>query len=348
LNKKHENDYRLTLELILWKKKTMDRNFFLGKSNSPAQLYSGIVQWVKYMTADWLKQAQLSVSERSHVQKLPQNNNSFIMKILITILFLPFFLVSVGHASEWTLVWSDEFNYTGRPNSDKWNVDVGSPRNDEIGYFTDRTKNVRVEGGALIIEAHREKYSAFNYTTGSVSTRGKKNFKYGRFEIRAKMPRGKGSHVGIWMLGDNFYKVGWPRCGEIDIAEYVGRLPHTIHLYNHHATSSNPTVDVKTWVGKFTVWHPYDGFHIYAIEWDDTQIKYFIDNKQVATFNLDKAGTGSDNPFRKEFNLFLSYDLGDWGWAVDDSTLPAKLEIDYVRVYRATTSLAPINLLLLK
>lgn len=268
-------------------------------------------------------------------------------KILITLIFLPFMLINVASANNLTLAWSDEFNYAGRPDSDKWRVDVGPPRNSEIGYFTNRTKNVRIEGGSLVIEAHRENYSTFKYTTGSVSTRGKKNFKYGRFEVRAKMPYGKGSHIGIWMLGENYYKVGWPRCGEIDIAEYVGRLPHTIHLYNHHATAANPTVDVKTWVGKFAVLHPYNGFHIYAIEWDETQIKYFIDNKQVATFNLDKAGTGPDNPYRKDFNLYLTYDLGDWGWEVDNSKLPSKLQIDYVRVYQKAKSTAPVNLLLL-
>lgn len=270
------------------------------------------------------------------------------MKILITIIFLPFLLISDGNANEWTLVWSDEFNSNGRPNSSKWQYEEGLLRNDEIGYFTTRSKNVRVESGVLVIEAHKENYSNANYTTGSITTRNKKTFKYGRFEVRAKMPYGKGSHVGIWLDGTNLPKVGWPACGEIDVAEYVGRLPHTIHAYNHYANPANRTQNSRTVVGKFTLMNPYNNFHIYAIEWDEKQIKYFIDNKQVATFNVDVAGTGSDNPFRKEQAFHLTYSLGGWGWSVNDNLLPEKFEIDYVRVYKDKISVAPVYLLLLK
>ncbi len=270
------------------------------------------------------------------------------MKILITIIFLPFLLINVGNANELTLVWSDEFNYEGTPDSSKWVYEEGFVRNDEIGYFTTRLKNVRVEGGVLVIEAHKETYSNANYTTGSIKTYGKRNFKYGRFEVRAKMPYGVGSHVGIWFDGANIREVGWPACGEIGMTEYVGRLPHTIHLYNHYADPADATKNAYTNVGKFTVMNPYNNFHIYAIEWDEKQIKYFIDNAQVATFNVDIAGTGSNNPYRKKQVFHLTYALGGWGWDVDDSVLPEKLEIDYVRMYEATTAIAPVNLLLLK
>jgi beta-glucanase (GH16 family) len=287
--------------------------------------------------------------------KFLKNNNKFIMKILITIISLLLLLTSVGNANEWTLVWSDEFNYEGRPDSDKWQYEKGFVRNEELGYFTDRLENVRVEGEVLVIEAYketipneayiagstdwREEPEFADYTTGSILTRDRKEFKYGRFEVRAKMPAGAGSHVGIWFSGANGDEVGWPECGEIDIMEYVGRLPDTIHIFNHYAEG-------RTDVGKFTVMNPYDNFHIYAMEWDETQIKYFIDNMQVATFNLDIAGTGSDNPFRKEQIFRLSYSLGGWGWGIDDNTLPKKLEIDYVRVYHKEHSAPPTPILL--
>ena len=305
---------------------------------------------VKSITAGWLNHAKLITSECSNIMKFLKNNNTFIMKILITVILLPFLLISVGNANEWRLVWSDEFNYKGRLDSDKWVYDVGLGRNDEIGYFTDRLKNVRVEGGVLVIEAHKETYTnegeVASYTTGSITTKGRESFKYGRFEVRAKMPYGHGSHIAAWFSGLNYGEVGWPACGEIDLMEYVGRLPHTIHLYNHYANPSDITQDARTVVGKFTVMNPYYDFHIYAMEWDETQIKYFIDNKQVATFNLDIAGTGPANPFRKEQVFYLTYALGAWGWDVDDSMLPQKFEVDYIRVYKAATTTAPVYLLL--
>ncbi len=157
----------------------------------------------------------------------------------------------------------------------------------------------------------------------------------------------KGSHTGIWMDGAN-QSVRWPLRGEVDIAEYLGREPNRIHVVNHYADPVDTTQHARTVVGRFAVLNPCSTFLIYAIEWDEKQIKYFIDNIQVAIFNVDVAGTGSDNPFRKEQVLHLTYALGGWGWAVDDKLMPDKFEIDYVRVYQATSSIAPVNLLLLK
>ena len=274
-------------------------------------------------------------------------------KLFITLLFLPLLFVGNAIANEWVLAWHDEFNYTGTPDMSKWTYEVGLKRSSEdgipyVGYFTTRLKNVRVEGGVLVLEAHKESYEGAGYTTGSITSRGKRDFKYGRIEIRAKMPYGSGSHTGLWLVGSNYSEVGWPACGEIDIAEYVGRLPHTIHLYNHYADPADKTKSAKAVVGKFTVSNPYNSFHLYAIEWDETQIKYFIDDKQVATFNVDTAGTGADNPFRKAQTLFLTYALGGWGWDVNSSVLPRQFQIDYVRVYTDPKSVAPANFLLLR
>ncbi len=310
------------------------------------------------MKSDWPKHAKLIKSKFSNTRKYLKYKNTCIMKIVITVLLLPFCVVSVGNAYEWKLVWSDEFNYEGQPDSGKWQYEKGLVRNDETAYYTNRPKNVRVEGGVLVIEAHKESYTdgsvTADYTSGSIETENRKNFKYGRLEVRAKMPYGSGSHTGIWFSGANISEIGWPGCGELDVAEYVGRLPHTIHSVNHYACPANKTEHCKTYVGQFTVMNPYDNFHIYGVEWDEQQIKYFIDNTHVATFNVDDAGTGSDNPFREEFVFHLNYSLGGWGWEVDDSTMPQKFEIDYVRFYEkylpteAKTGAAVNSLLLRK
>ncbi len=270
-------------------------------------------------------------------------------------MFLPFLLISVGNANEWRLHWSDEFNYEGRVDSNKWRYEEGFVRNGEWGYYTDREKNVRVEGGVLVLEAHKEHYTnegeVAKYTSGSIHTRSTKSFKYGRFEVRAKMPHGAGSAIGAWFVGANINEVEWPLCGEIGLMEYVGRIPHSIHLYAHYANPSNITKNAVTKIDRLTVMNPYDDFHIYTMEWDETEIKYFIDNKQVATFDLDIAGTGPDNPYRKPQFFHLNYALGGSNWTgpIDDSVLPEQFVVDYIRVYRKSTpTMVPVHLLLSK
>jgi len=262
---------------------------------------------------------------------------------------------------EWELAWSDEFDHEGGlPDKSKWDYEEGFIRNEEIQYYSRaRQENVRVENGLLIIEGRQEEYSnsryepnsknwqeqrpIAHYTSGSIYTLGKAAFQYGRVEVRAKMPQGNGMWPAIWMMGTNRTHVGWPRCGEIDIMEYLGKDPHRIHANNHFV---NPTMKDKSLKGKavhksagggeITIDEPpYKDFHVYAIEWNEKEIKSFVDEKQYATFNIDMAGKGPDNPFRQPHYLLLNLALGgSCGGTIDDSVLPQKYEIDFVRYYQ--------------
>ncbi len=276
----------------------------------------------------------------------------FIISMCILAMFTP-----SSYAEGWKLVWSDEFDYEGLPDKAKWDYEEGFCRNQEMQYYTRmREKNVRVENGMLVIEGLKEafknpKYKAGSgkwqearevaqYTSGSITTLGKAAFRYGRIEVRAKMPQGNGMWPAIWMMGTNRVNVGWPRCGEIDIMEYVGKDPHNIHGTTHFADPNikDKAVHKSAGKGTVTIKEPYLDFHIYAIEWDEQHIKFFVDDQQYATLNIDLAGKGPDNPFRKEHYLILNLALGgSWGGKIDDSMLPQKFEIDYVRVFEPTT-----------
>ena len=185
----------------------------------------------------------------------------------------------------------------------------------------ERKQNSRVENGHLILEGRKERMpnprvgkgwatwqkdrKFIHYTSASLTTKKKFEFTYGRVEVRAKMPRGKGMWPAIWTLGSTIGAVGWPRCGEIDIMEYVGKDPHRIHANNHFA---NPAIKDKSLTGKaihksagggkITIKEPYKEFHVYAMEWNEIDIKFFVDDKQYATLNIDVAGEGPENPSR--------------------------------------------------
>lgn len=268
---------------------------------------------------------------------------------------------SAGAESPWELVWSDEFDYEGLPDAKKWDYEEGFIRNQESQYYTrERKENVRVANGVLVIEGRKEDFKnpgykpgsakwneqreSASYTSGSINTLGKAAFQYGRVEVRAKVPQGKGQWPAIWMMGTNRTDLGWPRCGEIDIMEYVGKMPDTIHANNHFA---NPAIEDRAehqsaGGGKITLNQPYKDFHLYAIEWNADTIRFFVDDKPYAKLVIDTAGKGPDNPFRKPHYLLLNLALGGtWGGEIDDKMLPRKFEIDYVRIYKAKPGTSP-------
>jgi len=284
------------------------------------------------------------------------------MRMMMFMMCFAATIAGVVQAGEWELAWSEEFDYEGLPDKNKWDYEEGFIRNQEMQYYTRaRQENVRVENGLLIIEGRQEGFSnpkyqpnakswqgqrqVAHYTSGSINTLGKVAFQYGRLEVRAKMPQGKGMWPAIWMMGTNRTDVGWPRCGEIDIMEYVGKDPHRIHANNHFA---NPKIKDKSLRGKavhksagggkITINEPYKEFHVYAIEWGKRESNFFVDDNRYATFNIDTAGKGPDNPFRKPHYLLLNLAIGgSWGGKVDDGVLPQKYEIDYVRYYKPKT-----------
>ncbi|MHC4396627.1 MAG: family 20 glycosylhydrolase [Planctomycetota bacterium] len=251
---------------------------------------------------------------------------------------------------EWRLVWSDEFNYEGLPDKTKWDYEQGFIRNEELQYYgRARKENIRVASGMLVIEGRKERFRNAEYEGGSKNWKGSREFAeytsasiitlnraswtYGRIEVRAKLPRGRGVWPAIWTLGTNIGQVGWPRCGEIDIMEYVGFDPNTIHANIHTAKYNHVKKTNKG--SKITVDKPYDSFHIYSVEWDEKRIAFFVDDNNYFTFENEGGGV-EVWPFDTEQYLILNLAIGGaWGGqkGIDESIFPQRFCIDYVRVY---------------
>ena len=237
------------------------------------------------------------------------------------------------------LVWSDEFNYTGLPANEKWNYETGYVRNKELQYYTQkREKNAYLSNGMLTITAINDSLKIadkiFPITSASITTNGKKEWTYGRFEVRAKLPSSLGTWPAIWMLGNNISTAGWPKCGEIDILEHVGYMPDTVH-FNVHTAKYN---HVKRTGKGIKVWSPSSRteFHVYAIEWFKDRIDWYMDDKKVFTYANEGEGEESW-PFDKPQYLILNLAFGGaWGGTkgVQTTSLPQKFVIDYVRVYQ--------------
>ncbi len=233
------------------------------------------------------------------------------------------------------LVWSDEFEYKGLPDSTKWAYDTGGHGwgNNELQYYTAaRTANARVENGQLIIEAHREAWEGKEYTSARLVTRGKAEWQYGRIEVKARIPEGLGTWPAIWLLA-NTQPFKWPDDGEIDIMEHVGFNPGYIHGSVHcksyyHSIGTQKTD--TTFVPDFA-----NSFHVYALEWTKDSIHTEVDGKSYFSFGNEKTGYATW-PFDNKMYLLLNIAVGgNWGGAkgVDSTIWPRKMEVDYVRVY---------------
>ncbi len=260
------------------------------------------------------------------------------MKKTVVMLFYLVICVAETNANEWQLIWSDEFNKPGLADPAKWSYEVGKIRNNEAQYYTKaRKENARVEDGCLVIESKKEDYKGAKYTSASLHTWGKAHVLYGRVEVRAKIPTGRGMWPAIWMLGVNRNEVGWPECGEIDILENVGFNPDVIHA-NVHTEKYNHTKGTGRG-DKIKADAPYEDFHIYAIEWFPDRIDFFYDDQKYFSVNNDGGGKASW-PFDAEHYLILNAAIGGaWGGkeGIDDSIFPQIYKIDYVRVYKQVT-----------
>ena len=233
------------------------------------------------------------------------------------------------------LLWSDEFLVDGRPNPAIWGYDTGSVANNEKQFYpVDRPENSRVENGRLVIEARKDNFEGHEITSARLVTRGKKEILYGRVEVRAKVPTGRGTWPAIWTLGTNIKEVGWPLCGEIDMMEFVGydsdRLHFNVHTkaYNHvMKTNKGTTIDApKVWAA----------FHTYTMDWTPERIDWMLDGKRVYTYKKPENATIEQWPFDAPQYLLLNLAIGgDWGGAkgIDDAIFPSRFEVDYVRVY---------------
>jgi beta-glucanase (GH16 family) len=244
-------------------------------------------------------------------------------------------LLNHANAQKWELVWNDEFNYTGLPDSSKWGYEVGFVRNNEPQYYTEkRIKNARVEDGSLILEAHKEIYKGALYSSASIHNKTKGDFIYGKIEVCAKLPEGKGSWPAIWLLGSSYPETDWPICGEIDIMEHVGYDMGKIHFNVHtnkynwsKKTNRNDSIMVPT---------ASTDYHVYAMEWYPEKLVFWVDGKQTYQFVNDGTGEGGW-PFDKPCYLILNLAIGGaWGgkYGIDDAIFPVKYAIDYVRIYK--------------
>jgi beta-glucanase (GH16 family) len=247
---------------------------------------------------------------------------------------------------EWELVWFDEFDYSGLPNPQKWDYDVGGHGwgNQEAQYYTRaRLENARVENGQLVIEARREAepYQGHTFTSARLVTRGKASWTYARVEVRAQLPSGRGTWPAIWMLPDRqtYGSAYWPDNGEIDIMEHVGFDPDVVHgtvhtkAYNHMlGTQRGGNIRVPT---------ARTEFHVYAIEWTPEEIRWFVDDSLYYRFPNERLSNRNADwrqwPFDQPFHLILNIAVGGtWGGmqGIDSTAFPARMLVDYVRVYQ--------------
>ncbi len=240
------------------------------------------------------------------------------------------------------LVWSDEFNGDSLDGA-SWNIAVGRGGNgwgnQEWQYYTGRKENLRVEGGNLVIEAREEKYEGSDYTSARIDTAGKHEFKYGRIEARIKSPAGgHGVWPAFWMLGDNIGSVGWPSCGEIDIFEMMtdgkkalGTLHFGSSKENKHEQNGSELVLAEELGEKY---------HIYAVEWDEKAISWYVDDKKYYSTSKWWSDMGDfPAPFDHEYYILLNFAVGSGWWDKETTkaevTFPRQMLVDYVRVYKA-------------
>ncbi|MBN7138615.1 glycoside hydrolase family 16 [Lysobacter enzymogenes] len=234
-----------------------------------------------------------------------------------------------AYAQNWQLVWSDEFNGSIGPS---WVFETGNGSggwgNNELQYY--RRENATIENNALVINARREDFGGFRYTSARMKTQGVRTFRYGKIEARMKLPSFMGAWPAFWMLGANLPQVGWPDSGEIDIMEHVNnedRTYGTIHWRDHNGNyaqyGGNTALNVADW-------------HVYAVEWDANAIRWYVDGNKFHEASIQNSVNGTEE-FHRDFFVLLNFAIGgNWpGFNVDESKLPAKMHVDYVRVYSA-------------
>jgi len=229
---------------------------------------------------------------------------------------------------QWSLVWSDEFDYSGLPDSTKWGNETGYIRNNELQYYTlRRSENSIVNNGTLLIIGRKEAFETAEYTSASLTTDGKYSCTYGKIDARMKLPKGQGLWPAFWMLGQNIQQVGWPRCGEIDIMEHINNediLYGTLHWHNekHVSSGSQTPCDVTQ-------------FHNYTVEWEKESIKWFLDGKQYHEVSIADS-VNSTSEFHKPHYIILNLAIGgNWPKNPDETTaFPDTVFVDYVRVFK--------------
>ena len=280
------------------------------------------------------------------------------MKNLISIILLLFAanVTSVAQGQEWQLVWSEEFNRDGRPDTTVWNYEYGFVRNHEAQWY--QAENAWQENGRLVIEGRREhrdnptyrpdghywgpQRPTIDYTSACLKTNGKYQFLYGRLEVCARIPTAGGAWPAIWTLGSG---MEWPSCGEIDIMEYyrIKGVPHILanvawgNDRRHEAVWNSQRIPFRHFTERDPDWA--QRFHIWRMDWDEKVIRLYLDDELLNEVSLETTVNGRighhTNPFHRPQYILLNLALGgDNGGEIDDIAFPMRYEIDYVRVYQ--------------
>jgi beta-glucanase (GH16 family) len=274
-----------------------------------------------------------------------------LLKALLPFLCGLTFLVSCGvtesprnvDASSWHLVWSDEFNGPNKSaiDSTKWTAEVGGGGwgNNELEYYTARLDNANHSDGSLVIKAIKEKYRGADnvsrdYTSARLITKNKFSTTYGRFEARIKLPYGQGIWPAFWLLGNDIDVVRWPRCGEIDIMENIGKEPSIIHGTIHGPDYSG-TRGISSSYSLKNNQRFADSFHTFAVEWEPNVIRFYCDGFLYSTRTPADLPAGTTWVFDKPFFILLNLAVGgNWPGSPDETTVfPQTMLVDYVRVY---------------
>lgn len=265
-----------------------------------------------------------------------------ILKYSFLLLFSAFLLSSCTdnnnqiEARSWEIVWQDEFNGPEgqSPDATKWSHDIGTDwGNSQLEYDTERAENSALDGmGHLSIIARKESYAGSAFTSARLTTEGLFDQQYGRFEASIKMPWGPGIWPAFWMLGENRLEVGWPQCGEIDIMEYRGNQPQIIHgsLHGPGYSAGNPITKNHALFND-----RYDNdFHLFAVEWGEDYIDYFVDDYLYQRINPEDAN--GEWVFDQPFYILLNLAIGGnfVGFPTDQTIFPQTMLVDYVRVYK--------------
>lgn len=242
---------------------------------------------------------------------------------------------------DWKLVWSDEFNSTKLDYS-KWGVEVNAfgGGNQELQLYTDRSENIRLENGCLIIEARKDRPNIQgtirDYSSGRLRTKYRGDWKYGKFEVRARVPEGKGLWPAIWMLPTDEKYGSWALSGEIDIMEFDGAKPDhvlgTLHYGDKWPNNRQSSGQYVLKQGKFS-----EEFHVYGLEWERGEIKWYVDGVHYQTkTKWDSQASPFPAPFDQRFHLLLNLSVGGGLVGAPDANtiFPKRFEIDYVRVYQ--------------
>lgn len=267
-------------------------------------------------------------------------NDDSVINILDVAIFAESWLSPMPKYPGYQLIWSDEFDGPNL-NLQNWTHEIGTGSNGwgngEWQYYTSRPENCRIENGCLVIEARKEDYAGRRYTSARIKTQGKKSFQYGRIEAKIRTPAGgEGIWPAFWMLGENITTVGWPACGELDIMEIMkdpGKALGTLHY-----GSSNPYIHESNGGHDQSAGDLSQDFHLYAVEWDPRQIRWYRDDVNFYSTSAWWTNTQAyPAPFDRPFFILFNFAVGAswWNEDVTNATVafPQQLKVDYVRVY---------------